>query len=286
MNKVVMLIVVYNKMIEDSETVNTLFSSGIKGIKVVIHNNGPQEIFISDVLKDKFSTLNWEVSLINCIVNQPLSILYNEFILANPGYDTYSLLDDDTKISHDFVQALIFGESDVELPKIISKIDAKQYYPLVGKKVFEGEGIIVGDNVFSIGSGLTFSQSLIKTFEKHNLSLFDENFALYGVDFSFFRRLILLKSKGEKFEITSNSKLLHSLSKVESIQSTFRRQERLIDFVLTVRHYPTFRLYLSLIKRMLTEIRFKRGDDLKIMIKTFLSGKHVRCKTWMKNKDS
>nr|WP_314420589.1 glycosyl transferase [uncultured Erwinia sp.] len=277
MNKIILLVVIYNKEIQESETINSLLSSEIHNIKIIIHNNGPKEIFVDDALRDKFINNDWDFELINSLSNKPLSIIYNEFINSNKGFDIYSFLDDDTKISHEYVNQLMHQDSDVELPKIFSKIDSKQYYPLVNGEVYNSYGIITNGNVFSIGSGLTVSQGLISKFRKNNTKLFDEHYALYGVDFSFFRRVILLRKKGEVFSITSNSLLMHSLSKVEAIQSKFRRQERLIDFVLTVRHYPTFRLYLSLMKRILIELKFKRIEDLKLLLKTFISGKHFRC---------
>lgn len=280
MNKVIMLIVVYNKKIEESATINSILASSAKNMDIIIHNNGPCCVTIDDKVKNKFIDKNLNVKLVNCIANKPLSILYNDFLSLNKSYDTYCLLDDDTEVNESFIAVLVNGNAEIILPKIISKVDSKIYYPIVDDKVCCEDGLIENCNVFSIGSGLIISRTVIDKFELHSLSLFDEHFALYGVDFSFFRRLMILKMKGETFEISSNASILHSLSKVENIQSKFRRQERLIDFVLTLRHYPTTRLYLAFVKRLLVELCFLRFEDVCLMVNTFFSGIHLRCKQW------
>lgn len=53
----------------------------------------------------------------------------------------------------------------------------------------------VNDKIISIGSGLVIYKSLVECFRKDNLKLFDERYALYGVDYSFFRRIQRIKKQ-------------------------------------------------------------------------------------------
>ncbi|MCW9448034.1 glycosyltransferase family 2 protein [Klebsiella michiganensis] len=280
MFKVIILIVLYNKKIEDSTTINSLLNSNTRNLSVIIHNNGPCNVTLTDSLESTFKRNNIDIHVVNCLDNKPLAFLYNDFVNDNTGFDYYCFFDDDTEVNFCYIRNIFDRERDIELPKIISKTDSLQYYPLLNDAVFTEDGTIAGNKIFSIGSGLLINRNVVNIFSKYNLSLFDEHFALYGVDFSFFRRLIFLKNKGERFVITSNSSLQHSLSKVEQKQSTFRRRERLIDFVLTVRHYPTTRLYLALIKRFIIEFSCLRVGDVILMIKTFTTGMHYKCKKW------
>ncbi|MCP5961216.1 hypothetical protein NL379_28800, partial [Klebsiella pneumoniae] len=79
---------------------------------------------------------------------------------------------------------------DIELPKIISMSDNVQYYPLVNGAIEQKDGIISNaKEIFSIGSGLVISKGVKLYFIENKMELFDSHFALYGVDFSFFRKI-------------------------------------------------------------------------------------------------
>ncbi|WP_426617540.1 glycosyltransferase family 2 protein [Raoultella sp. R2A007] len=274
---IAILVVLYGKEISESATISSLLTSGLVGAKVILHNNGPSEISISSEEQKKFEASGNDFVLANCIDNKPLSTIYNDFVRVNSQCDVLSFFDDDSTIPKKYVSIITSREFEIELPKILSRIDSKIYYPLVDKRVFNDDGVMIGNNIFSIGSGLTLTKGVIEKFIKHQMELFDEHYALYGVDFSFFRRLHALQTKGERFSISSNFTLLHSLSKVESVQSKFRHDERLIDFALTVRHYPSTRLYLAFIKKnILCLLKLKIKDNI-LMVMTFLNGSHPRC---------
>ncbi|QNK08297.1 glycosyl transferase [Enterobacter sp. JUb54] len=274
---IAILVVLYGKEISESATISSLLTSGLVGAKVILHNNGPSEISISSEEQKKFDASGNDFVLANCIDNKPLSTIYNDFVRENSQCDVLSFFDDDSTIPKKYVSIITSREFEIELPKILSRIDSKIYYPLVDKRVFNDDGVMIGNNIFSIGSGLTLTKGVIEKFIKHQMELFDEHYALYGVDFSFFRRLHALQTKGERFSISSNFTLLHSLSKVESVQSKFRHDERLIDFALTVRHYPSTRLYLAFIKKnILCLLKLKIKDNI-LMVMTFLNGSHPRC---------
>lgn len=277
MNKKAILIVLYDKEICESTTIESLSELALTETKIVIHNNGPREISLPKEQAKIFNIKGIDFELINSIENKPLSVIYNEFINANLDCELFSIFDDDSYVSSDFVTIISNDSFDIELPKIMSRVDSKVYYPKVDKCIFYEDGSIIGSDVFSIGSGLTISNNVVKKFIKHKMDLFDEHYALYGVDFSFFRRLKKPQNKGEDFKISSNFTLLHSLSKAEVIQSKFRHDERLIDFALTVRHYPSPRLYLSFFKRIAMDLlRFNIGD-IALVTKTYLTASHPRC---------
>ncbi|MEH5251408.1 glycosyltransferase family 2 protein, partial [Klebsiella variicola] len=276
MKKTAILIVLYNKEIHESTTIETLLKLGLSGVKIVIHNNGPREISMTHEQVQRFQMNCIDLEFINCTDNQPLSVVYNNFIKKNPQYEVFSIFDDDSNISSDYALVLNDCSFEIELPKIESRIDNRVYYPVVDNHVFSAIGTIVGKRVFSIGSGLTFTRSVVDKFISHKLDLFDEHYALYGVDFSFFRRIQILQKKGEEFLMSSNFSLLHSLSKAESIQSNFRHKERLVDFALTVRHYPTPHLYFSLLKRVVLDAFKLNFKDVNLIIKTFFNGAHPR----------
>lgn len=277
MKMIAILIILYDKEISESATVSSLLKSGLIGAKVVLHNNGSCEISISGEQQKTFEASGNDFVLVNCISNEPLSVVYNDFVRDNSHCDVFSFFDDDSTIPEKY--STIIGEKggEIELPKIMSRIDNKIYYPLVDEVVFNEDGLIFGGNIFSIGSGLTLTKGVVAKFIKNKMDLFDEHYALYGVDFSFFRRLHALQVKGEVFSISSSFTLLHSLSKIESVQSKFRHNERLIDFALTVRHYPSTRLYLAFIKKIILCLFKLNVNDCVLLLKTFLMGTHPRC---------
>ena len=164
-----LVVVVYNKSIEDSITLNTLVEYDFLNSKLVIHNNGPKNIsLVGDVarrLNDKFK----DVELINCLSNSPLSILYNEFINNNLDAKQFIILDDDSTITDEFVRAINANEADMELPRIISRTDHVTYYPIEAKKVVTVDRELDPRTSFSIGSGLVIHHSLVEKFHKHNV---------------------------------------------------------------------------------------------------------------------
>ncbi len=114
------------------------------------------------------------------------------------------------------------------------------------------------------------------------MKLFDENYALYGVDISFFRRLWELEKNNVSFEIRINSTLVHSLSRTDTHQSLFRIKERLIDIGITAHQYPSFRRILSLTKNVVVNILKGNFSIALIGLLCFISGKHPRITKWNK----
>lgn len=129
------VVVVYNKKIEDSATLNTLVEHDFFNSKLVIHNNGPESITLKGKLAEKIEAKFKCVELINSLNNLPLSMLYNDFIRNNEEAGRFIILDDDSTITEAFVRAVNYNEDDMELPRIISRVDGVTYYPIEAKKL-------------------------------------------------------------------------------------------------------------------------------------------------------
>ena len=234
----ILLVILYNKNFYESSTLESLLSSSYSG-DLLIFNNGPLELDLNDsfflALKNKFQL----VELCQDITNRPLSVIYNDFV-SNYNYDQYFFFDDDTRITDQFLTAKNHCLTDVSLPIIRSISDAQIYYPRINNTICQRERVLNSDDeVISIGSGLMVSSQLIKKFKTADIPLFDERYSLYGVDFSFFRRIKLLKEKNIDVKIEVSGFLNHSLSRVDSAESKFRTRERTIDVVLTKVLYPS-----------------------------------------------
>jgi len=281
--KVAILVVLYDKQVDDSSTIKTLLDAELRDTMLVVHNNGPVSISISQDLSNKFSLFNTSISLVNCINNKPLSMLYNDFISTYSYFDKFILLDDDSEVTSSFINALYEDDYDLEIPKIVSRSDEVTYYPLSNGKVITHDGFIPVAGTHSIGSGLMFTNRFVSIFNKHNMKLFDENYALYGVDVSLFRRMWYLNSLGEVFKMKTSSTIIHSLSRTEQKQSTFRHTERLIDYAISVRRYPSIRAYASFIKKGLKQLIKFKFKDFTLMCSSFISGVHPRSKSWNKS---
>ncbi|WP_148877337.1 glycosyl transferase [Serratia marcescens] len=272
------VVVVYNKQIEDSITLNTLVEHDFFNSKLVIHNNGPKNITLQGKVAERIERKFKSVELINSLNNLPLSMLYNDFIRNNEGARQFIIFDDDSTVTKEFVSAANQNEDDMELPRIISRVDGVTYYPVEEKKIVTAERYLNPRASFSIGSGMVINNSLVKKFRKHGVALFDENYALYGVDVSIFRRIYQLIDRGEDFKIKSSSHIYHSLSRAEGKESPFRIRERLIDTAITTRRYPTLRLHIHLSKKLIINVIKLHGKNVASMIKAYLTGMHPRCK--------
>lgn len=278
--KVAIIVVIYNKDVADSNTINTLLKYDLPNSLLVIHNNGPEELVIPDFVIKHFRDLSVQLTLVNCVSNKPLSKVYNEFIFEYKDVDKYVILDDDTDVTGSFIESIYDSEvCDLQLPLIISKQNGEIYYPIEFGKVVNKTKKLDPKNTFSIGSGLIIDKNLVSIFYENDMQLFDENYALYGVDVSLFRRIWILTDKGCRFNLTSSSFLTHSLSRTEGNESSFRHRERLIDFAITVRQYYSIRYLLSFVKRFFIKVLSLKFSDAYIMLDAFINGCHPRCRT-------
>lgn len=151
----------------------------------------------------------------------PLSIAYNSFIDSHSNAQKYVFLDDDTEVTESFISRLAdTGASfDVEVPKIVAtdgslESGSVQYPVEDGVPVVEIRTVNAG-TVFSIGSGLVLTHKFIEKFRTACVPVFDNHYALYGVDYSLFRNVRKLLAKGVPFTFTSFSSITHSLSRLQ-----------------------------------------------------------------------
>ncbi|RNM05575.1 glycosyltransferase family 2 protein [Dickeya undicola] len=277
MIKNAILVVLYNKGLESSTTLQTLIQHPFKSIKLTIHNNGPFRISEEDGFFLRLKTIYEQVELVNCLENQPLSQVYNRFIANNLHVERWVILDDDTTINESFWFAVEHTQADIECPRIISSINYKTYYPVSKGEVVLSYQDLDPATAFSIGSGLIIHRRLWDVFERHGLSLFDENYALYGVDVSVFRRIHRMSTSGEKFVLRSSCYLEHGLSRSEKKESEFRIAENLIDLAISARRYPQFHLYYHLGWRLLKQFIRLRFKTVMVATQAFFRGKHPRC---------
>ncbi|MFC3395027.1 glycosyl transferase [Brenneria rubrifaciens] len=276
----IILVVMYNKTLQESTTLNTISCYKFTDTKIVIHNNGPREIIYEGEFSAKLGQcFDNQVELINCLDNLPLSYIYNEVFSKYQNVERFIILDDDTEISESFVDAIKNSRVDLELPKIISSGDNKIYYPVCKNKVVTTDADLNPASTLSIGSGLIINRTLVEKFKKHNLKLFDEHYALYGVDFSLFRRIYKIVGKGENVKIRSSSFLMHSLSRLDQNEhkNNFRTSERALDIAISARRYPTLYLYYKFLTGISSEFMKMNWGNVYNMIKAYLLGVHPRC---------
>ncbi|UUE43773.1 glycosyltransferase [Pectobacterium aroidearum] len=273
----------YDKEIAESETIKSLIKYSSKDIEITIFNNGPN--LLSDTsttltnMRNRFNN----VKVIECVCNKPLSILYNDFLSSNNSSTRFVILDDDSVVTDHFFSAIIdCFDADLIIPMIRSIFDNKIYYPIVNKTVLDKNTDISGFKVLSISSGLILTKRLVDKFNSCSLSVFDENYALYGVDTSFFKRLIYLRKKGVIIKISCLGEILHSLSRVNVPDSKFRIMERMYDLAISTRRYPSILNILFYSKALF--LNLSNRSFLQALVVGFIHGKHPRSKKW-KNKN-
>lgn len=279
---IVLVCILYNKNIEDSLTINSLLKCKSKNYSLMIVNNGPS--FLEDInfYTQHFSCRNIDVFVEEYIDNKPLSKIYNDIVKIDSNYDGFVLLDDDSEITNSYLDSVLDNLNcyDVILPKIISKVTNNEFYPVFKGNIPEyGCFLKNTKEFFSVGSGLAINKKALLKFEIFDYKIFDERFALYGVDFSFFRRMIILKKNGVFFDLLIAGSILHSLSREDKEKSNARHVEGLIDKILTIKFYSRSIIHkiYNINKLMIIEIKEKKAKNIKAIFKVYKNGKHPRC---------
>lgn len=277
-NKIALVVIVYGKALEDAMTIQSLLSFEEKLEHLLIVNNGPAVIDENSAVLTSLAQKHHHVVLENQVQNKPLSWIYNDFIQQYDA-DYYVLFDDDTEINPEYQRKIFIMQGvNIELPKIISMNDKTQYYPLVDGVIEQKDGIISNaKEIFSIGSGLVISKDIKQYFIENKIELFDSHFALYGVDFSFFRKINhIAKQKNIIFSISSNIYIKHSLSRTEKETNAWRDKERLYDLVLTLKYYYSY-AELRILKLFFKKILGGKIKDALLILSTAFNGAHPRC---------
>ncbi|MEC6164038.1 MULTISPECIES: hypothetical protein [Klebsiella] len=280
-------VIIYGKKPIESLTLNKLLELKYDNYQLLLVNNGPELIEPNDSFLEYFSRIKNKVLIINYIDNKALSFIYNMVLNDYENYDRFVFFDDDSDIDDGFfesIDATYNNKVDLQLPLIFDNNDV--YYPIIDGTICHDEKLANKrmrkyNDLFSIGSGLIIYSNLVKKFNKRKMKLFDDNFALYGVDYSFFRRIAILKKKHqEDVNIVISSKINHSLSRTSNEYSSWRHKERLLDIVLTQRYYSkgissSTAILTKLILKEALKLRFK---NIYSIISAFIIGRHPRCR--------
>lgn len=277
------LVLLYNKEMKDSSTLNSLMKSTVQysKAKIVIWNNGPKKLDITAC--PELSHLGYQIEVVETISNDSLAVIYNRFIKANSA-KKYILLDDDSELSEEFISASANSQPEhLSLPVITN--NGKVQYPSIDRKRYSSKTTIKDHSrVTTIGSGLVIGINIVNALNQHYKSVFDERFYLYGVDTTFCLRV---NESNQVKNIQLISGFDHSLSKLES-ESTkmnnFRRIERSYERGLKLRYYvPLPRAIFLLLKTATSALKRRLvGKRYQVrflyVLKAFLSGKHYRNK--------
>ncbi|HHJ4609587.1 glycosyltransferase family 2 protein [Raoultella ornithinolytica] len=278
--KIIVTVIVFNKKVIDSATLSTLCKFPTN-FKLVIINNGPDIIKLDNYeLRDNINSID----LINCIENRPLSFLYNSVFSNYSEADCFIFFDDDTIVPENY---FIFNDGDDEkfdlmIPMIIDVVTNKIRYPVVNGEIVnteENKIFAEKDSYISIGSGLVIFNKLVSKINKRYGNVFDERFALYGVDYSLFRRIDGLKKEGIPIRCKLKGNIRHDLSGSQKNIPKWRYQERLIDNVLTCKYYSNSaaRRILKLSKIFCVEFLKFNFSNMSIICSVYFKGHHPRC---------
>lgn len=270
--KVCFLIVIYNKQLDKSTSLKTLIDLMSKRKEMAylrVVNNGPKEI-----LNELDYTENIIVDFQQSITNRPLSMIYNDFIKDYDGFDRFIILDDDSKLSKEYIDRIYSSEVyDLELPKVYNNSNEIISPLLNWKFIDKGRSNLKSSEGFilSVGSGLVIDKSLLYLFKSLEILPFNEALSLYGVDSSFF--LELRKKNFSKIIITSKSYIYHNISLHGKI-SNFKKYELYINYALQMRHYPNLDNFKILSFHILKNLKNKDFKLLKAMFTIYFKGIH------------
>lgn len=291
-DRINILVVLYGKALTESHTLLSLLKFDCSLFNLTIINNGPKPLTEEGAFYERLKSNFNQFELMNRVENMPLSIAYNSFIDAHPDADKYVFLDDDTELTESFISRLTDCDSsyDVETPKIISSDMSSEdiviHYPVENNIPVSEKRNVDPGSVLSIGSGLILSRQFVLKFQAANVSVFDNHYALYGVDYSLFRKMRKLMAKGVNFEVTSFSTINHSLSRLQKgTPSKHTQRERLYDVILSARHYPDKVYITGLIKSVLCAVKNLEFTLAFHIVATFIKGYHPRCERYIVNKD-
>lgn len=218
MMKITTLIILFNSKIDDSKTIMSLLETDISGIdlNVIIWNNGPNPLCLEECQKYNmiFKNHNISLSIYEDRHNIALSKIYNVFV-TKEKFDFISILDQDSTLNQDFFQNVYnHFDYDVIVPHIYSSGWRSKEYSLCFP-VYAGSERLLDKPTFSMGeiisisSGLTISSRLVNYLKSIKSEIFNERYALYAIDTSFFLDLKELENNG--FKGLCIGKIDHSL---------------------------------------------------------------------------
>lgn len=278
-----MLVLLYNKEINQSSTISSIVDSSVRytNAKIVIWNNGPKPLKERNI--SSLSALGYQVKIMETLHNESLAVIYNQFI-SETNATRYILLDDDSRLNDDYISSSLLNDQfSVSMPVITAR--DKIEFPKVNTIPYSSTcRITTTSKVTTIGSGLVIGSKIGEQLKLAYGNIFDERFYLYGVDTTFCLRLFAQKLT-DKIKIIRGFR--HSLSRLEQESPEkveFRKLERSYDYGLTLRYYyPRSQAISILVPAAISMTKryiLKQSSDFKLLplLKSFIVGKHYRKK--------
>lgn len=104
--KVAILVVIYDKQLDGSNTLKSLLNVRSGNLFLTIVNNGPNILSPDSEIHFKLNEKFKVVEVIEHTNNKPLSILYNDFIASMDDADYYILMDDDSILTDEYISMI------------------------------------------------------------------------------------------------------------------------------------------------------------------------------------
>jgi hypothetical protein len=253
--------------------------------ELIIFHNGVESSEI-----DKNFIYNLELKIKKVSVRhffdvRPLSWIYNGVLNEYYHGDRFIFFSDDCVLEGNYFANLNTYYSDVvdlQIPNIRDGKSKQIIYPLLNKvvnKIPDGIKIDSQYALLSMNLGLVIYRSLIEKFADCNMEVFDNRFALYGVDYNFFNRIEILKKENYEVCVQVINTIEFSVPEIAKQDGRSLEVERLYDLVLSGKYYSKnkFVLYLRLLRISFQQLIKFKFDNVELIFKIFATGKHPRC---------
>lgn len=227
------LVILYNSTCQQSDTLQSILGADLTQVdlKLTIWNNGScllnNEELTSYVAKAIHKGI--AVTTYQDIRNLPLSKIYN-FVLQQQDSDFFIPLDQDTQLNKDFF-ITIAKHQDLDL--ILPIVYAAGQQNIVrfpfnrkSKQAILEQKKVDAAIITSVTSGMAISRRLIDLFTQHNIMVFDERFAFYGIDTAFFLNIRQIAQQ-DQIKCGCFGQIEHSLSTYvkENKQASYHRSK-------------------------------------------------------------
>lgn len=273
------LVVLYGLRPVDAATLRSLLALPVASLPpdsaLLLWNNGPQALDEAE-RQSLLAAPGWaRVFIEEDLGNPPLSRVYNQALRL--GAERLVIFDQDTVVDGRYLAALE-REAELLVPLVLGAGAIR--YPHQYKQVVTEEGPLDPQATVTISSGLCLSQGLAERIAARHGDVFDERFALYGVDVSFFLRVQAL-AREAPVELLCAGILDHSLSELEAetqAQRRFRDIEKFYVALLLRLHYKgaSRTKVLRYLGRQLLGNRLYLYGVLPRMVQTIFRGRHPR----------
>ena len=271
----VFAVIVYGKSIAGSSTMTSLVDKvrDVSSAQIVVWNNGPAAWSHDELARQLDYPANSQIDVFETTSNWPLSWIYNRLIQTYRA-QKWVILDDDTQVTDEFVRFVVHSDAYLSVPVLRGKagIESPQ---LDGR--FSPPPYAADAKVLAAGTGLCISAAAADHVSARFGSVFDEHFALYGVDTSLLHRL---RSIGKCNEIALAPELEHSFSRLEKEgegPSEVRSRERGYELGLRLRHYFSFYALRRAFSALLFRGTGRSKEKVRPIIYALLTGRHPRC---------